>query len=702
MSCPFRRLARLGTAVAAVTLLIAASLAVGTSAATAAPRAPAAPMPTVTPEIPGAPPGSPFTLTASALPADTGVNILLATTAAGANPVTLTSTTTDGDGNLPPAAGPIIVTIPLATTPGNYFIVVQQFDKPNAIYASVPFVVTKAATLVVPTPLTVGAKGATVTVTGANYPVNTNIGLVIMDRTGAVLASVVTKSTDTGTISADVPSDSTVATATTIESRNAAKNYLYTEAGFVFSLALPAAPAVFVFVGGSNYNAATGLWDGATAFDNECEGLALQATGLTTALGQISTPIAKKSQILAGKTVIGFQGNGYQAYNLDVAKFSAVWATLQANSNFYICTHGPAAGSILFGAADGAATFNGFASAALPNGTAAVATDAAYPANAMALPAAPAKVTAYLHSCFSAALAGPKPQQSVATTLAQLGPTVAVSYTGAAFNALLPLASAAPGKSPSLANVAIAQVLLLHASNIADLPVDEQYAAAQQVLVDELGAATAKNIQIQLVYLDTGGAGGVAGGGGDSACASAGGGCSVLGGFCSTQSISFTSTPPADAMEGGNYTVSATASSGLPVSFSADQASDGVCTVSGSTVDFVGVGTCVIDADQAGDASYGPAPEVQQSVEVGEATITCDVTGLIPGPPEQQQVTVLSSAGLASIGSIQVVNGTVEAAPFTPGTTDPVLVTATKTDQTQPTEWSFVATDVLGNTQLCT
>jgi len=83
------------------------------------------------------------------------------------------------------------------------------------------------------------------------------------------------------------------------------------------------------------------------------------------------------------------------------------------------------------------------------------------------------------------------------------------------------------------------------------------------------------------------------------------------------------------------------------------------------------------------------------------ATITCVVTGLIAGPPKQQQVTVTASAGLASITQIQITNGTVSVAPFTPGTTGPVVITATKTDQSATTSWDFVATDILGNSQYC-
>jgi hypothetical protein len=87
------------------------------------------------------------------------------------------------------------------------------------------------------------------------------------------------------------------------------------------------------------------------------------------------------------------------------------------------------------------------------------------------------------------------------------------------------------------------------------------------------------------------------------------------------QTVAFTSAPPSPPTFGDDYRVSATATSGLPVQLSIDPSStSGACTLSGDTVSFTGVGSCVIDADQLGDANYAPAPEAQQSVGIGKAT----------------------------------------------------------------------------------
>jgi hypothetical protein len=99
----------------------------------------------------------------------------------------------------------------------------------------------------------------------------------------------------------------------------------------------------------------------------------------------------------------------------------------------------------------------------------------------------------------------------------------------------------------------------------------------------------------------------------------------------SLQSISFTSSPPSGATAGGTpYTVSAAASSGLPVAFSAAPSSSGVCTVAGATVSFVGSGTCVVRADQAGSAEYEPVPQVSQSFAVGLGSQTIGFTSSPP------------------------------------------------------------------------
>jgi hypothetical protein len=84
-----------------------------------------------------------------------------------------------------------------------------------------------------------------------------------------------------------------------------------------------------------------------------------------------------------------------------------------------------------------------------------------------------------------------------------------------------------------------------------------------------------------------------------------------------SQSITFTSTPPRNAEGGGaTYTPVATSTSGLTVAFTIDATATSVCSISGGVVSFIATGTCVIDANQAGNGTYNAAPQVQQSVTV--------------------------------------------------------------------------------------
>lgn len=85
-----------------------------------------------------------------------------------------------------------------------------------------------------------------------------------------------------------------------------------------------------------------------------------------------------------------------------------------------------------------------------------------------------------------------------------------------------------------------------------------------------------------------------------------------------SQAISFTSTPPDPARVGATYTATATGgASGNPVTFTAGPSS--ICTAGGSngaTITLLGVGTCTVTADQAGNGNYQAAQSVAQSFTV--------------------------------------------------------------------------------------
>jgi len=98
------------------------------------------------------------------------------------------------------------------------------------------------------------------------------------------------------------------------------------------------------------------------------------------------------------------------------------------------------------------------------------------------------------------------------------------------------------------------------------------------------------------------------------------------------QTITFTN--PGAQSFGTTPTLSATATSGLAVTFTST--TTGVCTItSGGTLAFVTTGNCTINADQAGNASYAAATTVSQTFAVG---------AVVPGAP---------SIGTASAGNTQ-------------------------------------------------
>src|SRR6266536_509241 len=110
-----------------------------------------------------------------------------------------------------------------------------------------------------------------------------------------------------------------------------------------------------------------------------------------------------------------------------------------------------------------------------------------------------------------------------------------------------------------------------------------------------------------------------------------------------SQTITF-SQPPA-AQVGAPVTLSASATSGLPVTFASD--TPPVCTVSGSTATTVAPGTCTITASQGGSARYAPATGVTQSFQVNAGRKSQTITFSQP-PAAQVGAPVTLSASATS------------------------------------------------------
>ncbi len=108
---------------------------------------------------------------------------------------------------------------------------------------------------------------------------------------------------------------------------------------------------------------------------------------------------------------------------------------------------------------------------------------------------------------------------------------------------------------------------------------------------------------------------------------------------------------------GGTLTVSATASSGLPVVFSV--VPNGNCSVSGNVVTFLNVGNCGVLANQPGNGTYAAAPQVGQIVVVNEPVPQTITFGSLPnneGVGNTLTVSATASSGLPVVFSV-VPNG---------------------------------------------
>ncbi|PYS57406.1 MAG: hypothetical protein DMF74_26130, partial [Acidobacteria bacterium] len=94
-----------------------------------------------------------------------------------------------------------------------------------------------------------------------------------------------------------------------------------------------------------------------------------------------------------------------------------------------------------------------------------------------------------------------------------------------------------------------------------------------------------------------------------------------------------------------DFNVSATASSGLPVSFTAT----GNCTIAGNTVHLTGAGSCTITASQPGNANFNAATDVPQSFNIAKANQTITFGALANktfGDPDFN-VSATASSGLS-------------------------------------------------------
>ncbi|MGA1037844.1 MAG: beta strand repeat-containing protein [Ilumatobacteraceae bacterium] len=92
------------------------------------------------------------------------------------------------------------------------------------------------------------------------------------------------------------------------------------------------------------------------------------------------------------------------------------------------------------------------------------------------------------------------------------------------------------------------------------------------------------------------------------------------------QTVTFTSTVPANPRPGGTYTPTASATSGLVPAFSITAGQTTVCTLSSGVVTFIATGVCTIAASQVGDSQFAAAAAQSQTINVGSLNQSITVT----------------------------------------------------------------------------
>jgi hypothetical protein len=140
------------------------------------------------------------------------------------------------------------------------------------------------------------------------------------------------------------------------------------------------------------------------------------------------------------------------------------------------------------------------------------------------------------------------------------------------------------------------------------------------------------------------------------------------------QTITFAN--PGSQLYGSTLTLGATASSGLPVTYTSTTTS--ICTVSGSSATFIDIGTCTIEANQAGNSTYATAPQVTVSFAVNPAGPAATPT-FSPAAGEfasAQTVTISDTTPGAAI--YYTTDGSTPTTASTPYTA-PVSISATET-----------------------
>ncbi|MGB7650053.1 MAG: autotransporter domain-containing protein [Gallionella sp.] len=120
-----------------------------------------------------------------------------------------------------------------------------------------------------------------------------------------------------------------------------------------------------------------------------------------------------------------------------------------------------------------------------------------------------------------------------------------------------------------------------------------------------------------------------------------------------TQTITFGAAPTLSV--GGTGTLQATASSGLPVSFSST--TPVICSVTGNSVTALSAGSCVVAANQAGDANYTAAAQITQTIALTHLAPVANATTMTVPLNTATTLDLTASINATSLTGVTLASG---------------------------------------------
>lgn len=107
------------------------------------------------------------------------------------------------------------------------------------------------------------------------------------------------------------------------------------------------------------------------------------------------------------------------------------------------------------------------------------------------------------------------------------------------------------------------------------------------------------------------------------------------------------------------------------------------------------------DCGAAHCTNFPPPPDPPTKPQGGNGSPTCVLNATIAGPPKQIKIEVQDPSGVSNINVDQATNATVDVPSGYQGSTDPIMITATKDVQTQGSFVSLSVTNANGDTTVC-